>query len=369
MPAYLAAIDQGTTGTRCILFDLEGRAAASAYREHEQILPRPGWVEHDPIEIRERVDEVVFEARRAAPAGQVLAVGITNQRETVVAWDASDGQPLSNAIVWQDTRTADECRAAIERGWEEDVRRRTGLPISTYFSATKMRWLLAHVPRVHPPRALGTAAPRHGGQLARLEPHGRRRGRRARHRPDERVPHAALRPRDPRVGPGSPRAVRRARERAAGDPALDRTRTLRLHLEGRTVRRARAGLRRARRSAGGALRAGLLRAGRGEEHLRHRLVPPRARRRPPAGERSWTPRHRRGIGAGGTRLRAGGIGRGVRVGRPVAAGQPRHHPRGRRHRGDRFQRAGHRRRVLRAGVLGPLRPSLGHARPRRRSWA
>ncbi len=150
MPAYLAAIDQGTTGTRCILFDLEGRAAASAYREHEQILPRPGWVEHDPIEIRERVDEVVFEARRAAPAGQVLAVGITNQRETVVAWDASDGQPLSNAIVWQDTRTADECRAAIERGWEEDVRRRTGLPISTYFSATKMRWLLDHVPRVHP---------------------------------------------------------------------------------------------------------------------------------------------------------------------------------------------------------------------------
>lgn len=149
MPDTIAAIDQGTTGTRCILFDLEGRAVASAYREHEQIFPRPGWVEHDPLEIRERVDEVVFEARAAAAPDRILAVGITNQRETVVAWDARDGRPLANAIVWQDTRTAAECRAAIERGWEEDVRRRTGLPISTYFSATKMRWLLEHLPRVH----------------------------------------------------------------------------------------------------------------------------------------------------------------------------------------------------------------------------
>jgi len=146
MREYVAAIDQGTTGTRCILFDLAGQAAASAYREHEQIFPQPGQVEHDPNEIRERVDEVVFEARRAAPPGRVLAVGITNQRETVVAWDARDGRPAANAIVWQDTRTAPECRAAIAKGWEEDVRRRTGLPISTYFSATKIRWFLDHVP-------------------------------------------------------------------------------------------------------------------------------------------------------------------------------------------------------------------------------
>ena len=80
MHEYVAAIDQGTTGTRCILFDLAGEAVASAYREHEQIFPQPGWVEHDPVEIRERVDEVVFEARRAAPPGRVLGVGITNQR-------------------------------------------------------------------------------------------------------------------------------------------------------------------------------------------------------------------------------------------------------------------------------------------------
>ena len=145
MRDYVAAIDQGTTGTRCILFDLEGRAAGSAYREHRQIFPQPGWVEHDPLEIQERVDEVIFEALRAAAPGRVLAVGITNQRETVVAWDARDGRPASNAIVWQDTRTAPECRAAIERGWEADVRARSGLPISTYFSATKIRWLLDHV--------------------------------------------------------------------------------------------------------------------------------------------------------------------------------------------------------------------------------
>ncbi len=124
MREYVAAIDQGTTGTRCILFDLEGSPAAAAYRDHEQIFPQPGWVEHDPLEIRERVDEVVFEALRAAAPGRVLAIGVTNQRETVVAWDARDGRPVSNAIVWQDTRTAEECRAAIERGREEEVRRR-----------------------------------------------------------------------------------------------------------------------------------------------------------------------------------------------------------------------------------------------------
>jgi glycerol kinase len=148
MPEYLAAIDQGTTGTRCILFDLAGEAVASAYREHEQIFPRPGWVEHDPNEIRERVEEVVFEARRAAPPGRVLAVGVTNQRETAIAWNRRDGSPAANAIVWQDTRTAEACRAAIAQGWDEDVRRRTGLPISTYFSATKFRWLLENEPQV-----------------------------------------------------------------------------------------------------------------------------------------------------------------------------------------------------------------------------
>ena len=142
MREYVAAIDQGTTGTRCILFGLDGAPAASAYREHRQIFPRPGWVEHDPAEILLRVHEVCAEALRAAAPARILAVGITNQRETVVAWDAETGRPAANAIVWQDARTADACAEAIAMGWSGDVQARSGLPISTYFSATKMRWLL-----------------------------------------------------------------------------------------------------------------------------------------------------------------------------------------------------------------------------------
>jgi glycerol kinase len=148
MTEYLAAIDQGTTGTRCIIFDLHGRTVTSAYREHRQIFPRPGWVEHDPDEIWMRVQEVIALAARSAPEGRILAVGVTNQRETVVAWDGTTGRPVSNAIVWQDTRTEPECRALIEAGWNDEIQSRTGLPISTYFSATKIAWLFSHVPDV-----------------------------------------------------------------------------------------------------------------------------------------------------------------------------------------------------------------------------
>jgi len=142
----LAALDQGTTGTRCFLFDLEGCVVASAYREHAQIFPHPGWVEHDPVEIRENVERVLAEARAQSPREEILALGVTNQRETVVAWDSETGLPAGNAIVWQDTRTDGDCRGLIATGIEEEVRARTGLPIRTYFSATKIRWILAHVP-------------------------------------------------------------------------------------------------------------------------------------------------------------------------------------------------------------------------------
>jgi glycerol kinase len=155
MSDYLAAIDQGTTGTRCILFDLTGAQVASAYREHEQIYPQPGWVEHDPVEIWNSTKEVTAQAVRAAPAGRILGIGITNQRETVVAWDAATGRPVYNAIVWQDTRTEPDCRALVEAGWEDDVRARTGLPISTYFSATKIRWLFANRPEARDLAAAG----------------------------------------------------------------------------------------------------------------------------------------------------------------------------------------------------------------------
>src|SRR3954454_10249595 len=110
MARYVAAIDQGTTSTRCILFDAMSNPVASAQREHRQIFPRPGWVEHDPLEIWNRTQDVVAEAlAKAGRAGEVAAAGIANQRETTVVWDRETGLPLHNAIVWQDTRTREMC--------------------------------------------------------------------------------------------------------------------------------------------------------------------------------------------------------------------------------------------------------------------
>src|SRR5512132_1964478 len=126
--SLLAAIDQGTTGTRGFLFDLDGRGGAAAYREHAQIFRRPGWVEHDALEIRDNVDRVAAEAIAAGPREPVLALGVTNQRETVVLWDARSGIPIAPAIVWQDTRTDADCRVLIAGGFEPEVRKRTGLP-------------------------------------------------------------------------------------------------------------------------------------------------------------------------------------------------------------------------------------------------
>src|SRR4051812_9956712 len=142
MPARIAAIDQGTTSTRCIVFD-EAAIIASAQKEHEQIYPRPGWVEHGALEIWQRTREVVAQA--LAKAGDVQAIGITNQRETTVVWDRNSGQPLCNAIVWQDTRTQSLCDTLTARGLVDVVREKTGLPIATYFSATKLRWILDNV--------------------------------------------------------------------------------------------------------------------------------------------------------------------------------------------------------------------------------
>ncbi|HLW96025.1 MAG TPA: FGGY family carbohydrate kinase, partial [Solirubrobacteraceae bacterium] len=144
MTRLIAAIDQGTASTRCALVDHDGQIAALARREHEQITPRPGWVEHDPREILagtlEAIETVLREA--GARAADVAAVGIANQRETTVVWDRESGEPLANAIVWQDTRTAERIHA-LAREWGPDVlRERTGLPLSTYFSGPKIAWLL-----------------------------------------------------------------------------------------------------------------------------------------------------------------------------------------------------------------------------------
>ena len=141
----IAAIDQGTTSTRCILFSPEGETLGSAQLEHEQIFPRPGWVEHDPLEIWRATQQVVREARLAAGDGvSVAAVGVTNQRETLVVWDRRTGEPFGNAIVWQDLRTQEICeRLAGDQG-PDRFRERTGLPLATYFCGPKLTWALEH---------------------------------------------------------------------------------------------------------------------------------------------------------------------------------------------------------------------------------
>ncbi len=145
---YIGAIDQGTTSTRFIVFDAAGKVVVCAQREHQQIYPQPGWVEHDAEEIWKRTQQVMSQAVDEAglKASDLAAVGITNQRETTVLWNKKTGKPLGNAIVWQDTRVADEVgRLAREIG-DPFFRSRTGLPLSTYFSALKLRWLLENIP-------------------------------------------------------------------------------------------------------------------------------------------------------------------------------------------------------------------------------
>jgi glycerol kinase len=143
----ILAIDQGTTGTTCLVIDREGRVRGRAGRELQQHFPRPGWVEHDAEEIWDLTRTLAAEAAEAAGVGldALEGIGITNQRETVVLWDRETGRPVHRALVWQDGRTRDVCRRMKEAGEEDEVRARTGLVIDPYFSATKLAWLLDHV--------------------------------------------------------------------------------------------------------------------------------------------------------------------------------------------------------------------------------
>jgi len=145
-PPFLLAIDQGTTSTRAILFDAEGRPASSHGVELGQIYPRGGWVEHDPEEIWRATVECCRVAAKSVAPRDIAAIGITNQRETTVLWDRATSRAVANAIVWQDRRTAERCRALREEGREADLSARTGLLLDPYFSATKLEWLLANVP-------------------------------------------------------------------------------------------------------------------------------------------------------------------------------------------------------------------------------
>jgi glycerol kinase len=144
---YIAAIDQGTTSTRCMLFNHGGEVVSSAQKEHQQIYPQPGWVEHDPLEIWERTQEVIrgaLQKENIDPA-DIGAIGITNQRETTLVWDKYTGQPYYNAIVWQDTRTKAICDHLAAQGGQDRFRGATGLPLATYFSGPKVHWMLENV--------------------------------------------------------------------------------------------------------------------------------------------------------------------------------------------------------------------------------
>ncbi|MGB9737165.1 glycerol kinase GlpK [Chloroflexus sp.] len=148
MAKYAAAIDQGTTSTRCMIFDHSGNVICYDQKEHEQIYPRPGWVEHSPDEIWERTQSVIRGAlsKGGLSASDIVAVGITNQRETTVVWNRKTGRPVYNAIVWQDTRTDQICNELAANGGQDRFRAKVGLPLATYFSGPKIRWILDNVP-------------------------------------------------------------------------------------------------------------------------------------------------------------------------------------------------------------------------------
>ena len=158
--ANILALDQGTTSSRAILFDHDGSVVSVAQREFPQIFPKPGWVEHDPKEIWASQIAVAAEAiaRSQMGAAGVAAIGITNQRETTVVWDRKTGEPVCNAIVWQDRRTADRCDTLRAAGFEDLVRQRTGLVIDAYFSGTKLAWILDNVPGARAKAAEGRLA-------------------------------------------------------------------------------------------------------------------------------------------------------------------------------------------------------------------
>ena len=150
MSRYILALDQGTSSSRAIVFDKDGQAKAVAQKEFTQIFPKPGWVEHNPMEIWSSQAAVIAEAITSIDINglDIAGIGITNQRETTIVWDAETGEPVYNAIVWQDRRTSEYCDSLKEKGLTDTIRSKTGLIIDAYFSATKIRWILDNVPHV-----------------------------------------------------------------------------------------------------------------------------------------------------------------------------------------------------------------------------
>ena len=265
--AYILALDQGTTSSRAILFDEAGSIAAVAQHEFEQFYPQPGWVEHDPTEILTSQLTCAVEAlgKAGARPRDVAAIGITNQRETVIVWERETGKPIHPAIVWQDRRTAAQCEALEKSGVGEEVSSKTGLVLDPYFSATKVRWILDNVPGARSRAERGELAFGTVDSWLDLAPDQREAARDGR---DECFAHAALQHREGRVGCGVAAHLRHSGEHAAEGGVVERSHRRRHHDSG-AGRRDDCG--HCGRPAGGAVRAALLECGRGEEHLRHRL--------------------------------------------------------------------------------------------------
>ena len=148
MNKFILALDQGTSSSRAIVFDRNGQTRAVAQKEFTQIFPKPGWVEHNPMEIWSSQASVIAEAITSIDINglDIAGIGITNQRETTIVWDAETGEPVYNAIVWQDRRTSEYCDSLKAEGLTDKIRSKTGLIIDAYFSATKIRWILENVP-------------------------------------------------------------------------------------------------------------------------------------------------------------------------------------------------------------------------------
>ncbi len=159
MAKYVAAVDQGTTSTRCMIFNHAGKAIVVHQLEHQQIYPQPGWVEHDPLEVLANTRQVVDAAlaKAALTPADLAAIGVTNQRETTLVWNPQTGQPYYNAIVWQDTRTDKICQELAREGGQDRFRETVGLPLATYFSGPKIKWILDNVPGVRDAAARGEA--------------------------------------------------------------------------------------------------------------------------------------------------------------------------------------------------------------------
>ncbi len=269
--SYILAFDSGTTSVRAILFDREGRIRSAAQKEIRQIFPKPGWVEQDPREIWFSQISVAVEAlgRARIRPSDVAGVGITNQRETTIIWDRKTGDAVYNAIVWQDRRTAQACDKLRAAGHDRQVRNRTGLLLDAYFSGDKDR--LDSRQRAGRARAgRGGRSPlRHGRHLADLETD--QRPQRPRDRPEQRLAHAALQHSHRRVGPGPAQALQHPRRPAARGPHIERSLRRNQHLA-RLAKDAHRGHR--GRPAGRSLRPDVRASRPGQEHLRHRLLPP-----------------------------------------------------------------------------------------------